>query len=322
MKCLVAPDAAGERLDRYVTRICSTVTRSQALRWITHGHVRVGGRVKKPAYVIRTGDEVEVIPPPPMATGVMPEALPLDILYEDRDLLVVNKPAGMVVHPGAGQSSGTLVNAVLAHCGDLTGIGDELRPGIVHRLDKGTSGVMVVAKTHAAHAALVRQFQGRTVEKIYTAVVIGRICAEGRIDAPIGRHPRDRKRMSTKSRRGREAVTAWKVVEYFDSQAAWLSVRLGTGRTHQIRVHFAALGHPLLGDATYGGRGAGQRLPQPWQDMLQVFSRPALHATRLGIIHPGTGERMAFEAPLPTDLLWLREQCRAFTGGEDGARGT
>lgn len=311
MKCLVAPDVAGERLDRYVTRLCAAVTRSQVLRWITNGHVRVSGQVKKPAYVIRAGDEIEVLPPAPMVTDLVPEHLPLDIVFEDGDLLVVNKPAGMVVHPGAGQPSGTLVNAVLAHCGDLAGIGDELRPGIVHRLDKGTSGVMVVAKTHATHAALVRQFQERTVEKIYTAVVIGRIRAEGRIDAPIGRHPRDRKRMSTQSRHGREAVTAWKVVEYFDRLGAWLSVRLGTGRTHQIRVHLAALGHPLMGDTTYGGRAAMQRLPCALQEAVRVFNRPALHATRLGLTHPGTGERMTFEAPLPTDLLWLREQCRA-----------
>lgn len=311
---VVSAQYSGLRQDRYLTAVLSDTTRSQLHRWIADGAVRVNGVVRKPAYAVRAGDVVEVLPPTPRPLDVIPEAVPLDILYEDPHLIVINKRAGMVVHPGAGRSRGTLVNALLAHCQDLQGIGDRTRPGIVHRLDKGTSGVMVVAKSARAHEQLVRQFQARTVEKIYSAAVVGKIPAEGTIAAAVGRHPHDRKKMSTHARRGRAAVTHWRVAEYFGAAAAWVEVRLATGRTHQIRVHFAAKGHPLIGDAVYGGVRGLRRLPSAWQAALADFGRPALHAWRLQFTHPVTGERAQFEAPIPPDLEWLRRTCRRLGG--------
>ncbi|MBI4366596.1 MAG: RluA family pseudouridine synthase [Deltaproteobacteria bacterium] len=301
---------AGVRLDRFLVARLPQFTRSQIHRWIAEGRVRVDGSVRKPAYVVRRGERIAIDPPTPAPASVLPETIPLDILFEDTACLVVNKPAGMVVHPGAGQARGTLVNALLAHCTDLAGVGDAIRPGIVHRLDKGTSGVMVVAKTHAAHAALVRQFQERRVTKRYLAIVFGRIAEAGRIDVPIGRHPTDRKRMSTRARRSRPAETAWRVREYFGDRAAWLEVDLGTGRTHQIRVHLSAAGHPIVGDAAYGAARALARLPSEAHEALAGFPRPALHAWRLAFDHPATGERLQFIAPIPTDFAWLVERCR------------
>ncbi|MBI2345723.1 MAG: RluA family pseudouridine synthase [Deltaproteobacteria bacterium] len=314
MRVVVPADSEGLRLDRFLANALPSVTRAQVQRWITDGCVRRGEVVScKPAQAVRAGESIEVTPPLPRPIALLPEEIPLDILHEDSALIVVNKPAGMVVHPGAGRSSGTLVNALLAHCSDLTGVGDRLRPGIVHRLDKGTSGVMVVAKTHAAHAALIRQFEARTVEKVYLAIVLGRIAPTGRMAAPIGRHPSDRKKMSVAARRGREALTTWQVRESFGQEAALLEVRLGTGRTHQVRVHLAAKGHPLVGDPTYGGTGGLRRLPAPWRERLATFSRPALHAWRLGFIHPATGAEQRFEAPLPDDMRSLIDTCRGLS---------
>ena len=228
-------------------------------------------------------------------------------MYEDAQLLVVNKPAGLVVHPGAGAPAGTLVNALLRHVRDLSGVGGVLRPGIVHRLDRGTSGLLVVAKDDATHRSLVAQFAGRTVEKEYLAIVLGVPRArEGTITAPIGRDPVHRQRMSVRAKRGREARSSWRLEEAFDG-AALLRVRIHTGRTHQIRVHLASVGHPVAGDATYGSHS--RRAPA--SEALRELVRPALHAARLAFVHPTSGRPMSFEAPLPADLTRTRQALRA-----------
>jgi 23S rRNA pseudouridine1911/1915/1917 synthase len=237
--------------------------------------------------------------------------LPLRVVYEDARLLVLDKPAGMTVHPGAGRLSGTLVNALLHHVRDLSGVGGVLRPGIVHRLDRGTSGLMVVAKDDETHRALSAQFSSRGVEKEYLAIVHGVPRArQGTIEASIGRDPVHRKKMSVRAPRGRPARSTYTVVEALDG-AALLRVRIHTGRTHQIRVHLASLGHPVAGDATYGGtRTPSSRRPAA-RAALDGLTRPALHAARLAFIHPATGDRREFESPLPEDLRDLRAQLRA-----------
>jgi 23S rRNA pseudouridine1911/1915/1917 synthase len=228
-----------------------------------------------------------------------PEALPLPILYQDADLIVVDKPAGMVVHPAAGHDSGTLVNALLHHVTDLSGIGGEKRPGIVHRLDRGTSGLMVVAKNDAAHEELSRQFHDREVEKEYVALVWGEVLAGRRIDAPIGRDPGDRKKMSARARRSREAVTRITRAEPFGRALTLARVAIHTGRTHQIRVHLSAIGHPIVGDSLYGG--VHRRVPGDLRAITHL-DRPFLHAARLAFTHPTDGRRMEFESVLPPDL--------------------
>ncbi len=274
------------------------LSRSQAQRLIDDGHVHVAGRQAKANLAMKDGDQVSVELPSPVPTSAQPEDIPVPVLYEDADLLVVNKPAGMVVHPAAGHSSGTLVNALLHHVDDLSGIGGELRPGIVHRLDKGTSGVMVVAKHDAAHESLARQFADREVEKEYVALVWGLVQAGRRIDLPIGRDPNDRQKMSARSRRARSAVTRITRAQHLRG-VTLCQVAIATGRTHQIRVHLSAIGHPIVGDATYGGVKA--RVPQDLRPLLRL-ERPFLHAARLAFTHPTDGRSMSFEAPLPDDL--------------------
>lgn len=270
------------------------VPRAQARRWIDEGFVTLNEASCRPSQRVQPGDVLEATPPDPVAIDLVPEAISFAVLHEDADLIVIDKPAGLVVHPAPGHSHGTLVNALLHHCTDLAGIGGELRPGIVHRLDKGTSGVMVVAKHDAALAALAAQFKGHTIERIYRALVRGTPSAEsGRVEGAIGRHPRDRKRMSMRTTRGRDAVTNWSVLRRFArSGCAWLEIRPETGRTHQIRVHLASAGLPIVGDPTYG------RAREPGL----ALERPALHAAVLGFAHPTTGQRLRFESPLPTDL--------------------
>ncbi|MFN2109606.1 MAG: RluA family pseudouridine synthase [Anaerolineae bacterium] len=285
----------GGRIDTFIAEVLPDLSRTAVQRLIDAGTVTVNGAAPRSSYKVRRGDTVVVHIPPAQPVALSPEALPLDILYEDADILVVNKAAGMVVHPGAGNYSGTLVNALLAHCDDLHGIGGELRPGIVHRLDKDTSGVMVVAKNDHAIHALQRQFKRREVRKIYIALVIGNIeQAEGVIEAPIGRHRVHRKRMAVVAN-GKPARTRWRVRgRYCDAHNriyTLLNVRLLTGRTHQIRVHFAWLGYPLVGDAVYGP--AHSPLPAP---------RQFLHARTLTFQHPRTEDKMTFSAPLPDDL--------------------
>jgi 23S rRNA pseudouridine1911/1915/1917 synthase len=237
---------------------------------------------------------------------VGPEAIALDILYQDSDLIVVDKPAGMVVHPAPGHPGGTLVNALLHHCSDLAGVGGVLRPGIVHRLDQGTSGVMVAAKNDLTHRGLADQFHDHSIERLYRAAVRSVPSADhGRVDRPIGRHLRDRKRMSVRSRSGRPAATRWRVIERFPaSRAAWLEIHPETGRTHQIRVHLASIGLPICGDPVYG------RARKPRNSGFGRLGRPALHAARLGFSHPRSGESMRFEAPLPADLVDLLARLR------------
>lgn len=294
----VPSEYEGERLDRFLVAHLDGYSRSQLQKLITDGVVTVTGREARSNLTLREGDLVHVGPLVPQPTDVEAESLPLEILYQDPDLAVLNKPAGMVVHPAAGHASGTLVNALLHHLSDLSGIGGELRPGIVHRLDRGTSGVMVVAKNDAAHRELARQFHDREVEKEYVALVWGVVQAGRRIEAAIGRDPVDRQKMSSRSSRARHAVTRITRAHHLPGLTL-CQVAIQTGRTHQIRVHLSAIGHPIVGDSLYGGvhrRVAGDIRA------VQRLERPFLHAARLSFSHPRDGRRMEFIAPLPDDL--------------------
>ena len=295
----VTDEADGVRLDRFLVSVLAEHSRSQIQRLIKDGHVQVGGRVAKANQAVKAGQVVGVQVPEAVDPVPRPEALPLPILYQDGDLIVVDKPAGMVVHPAAGHESGTLVNALLHHVTDLSGIGGEKRPGIVHRLDRGTSGLMVVAKNDAAHEELSRQFHDREVEKEYVALVWGEVLAGRRIDAPIGRDPGDRKKMSARARRSREAVTRITRAEPFGRALTLARVAIHTGRTHQIRVHLSAIGHPIVGDSLYGG--VHRRVPGDLRAITRL-DRPFLHAARLAFTHPTDGRRMEFESMLPPDL--------------------
>jgi len=299
----VSSTTAGLRLDVFVVSILKDMSRAHAQRLIRDGFVLVGGQSAKSSLTVKDGSLVSITIPAPKSLIIIPEQIPLSILYEDSDLIVINKSADMVVHPAAGHSSGTLVNAILAHCKDLSGIGGEMKPGIVHRLDRGTSGVMVVAKNDKAHNELARQFKDRTVKKIYTALTYGVIKSDsGVIETPIGRSIKDRKKFSTRTRKGRIAVTQWNVIKRFGNDLTLLEIKLHTGRTHQIRVHFSETGHPLVGDSVYGGTRQIKRISKDRQYAVASFLRPALHSKRLGFHHPQTGKWMEFEAPLPLDL--------------------
>ena len=302
----VASEQGGLRLDLFLTAREIGLSRTQIGRAVDEGHVQVNDRPGRAGRKLKTGDVVAIVLPAARPSEVIPEAIPLKILYEDVSLLVIDKPAGMVVHPAAGHSNGTLVNALLHHCRDLSGIGGVLRPGIVHRLDKGTSGLLVVAKSDEAHRGLAGQFKRREVKKSYQAVVYGEPREEqGRIEAAVGRHPTDRKRMSTASRRGRLAVSVWRVRERFGA-AALLEIDIETGRTHQIRVHLTALGHPVVGDPVYGGAGRIRGVADAAvRARMKAMDRPALHAWRLCFTHPATGEPMRFSSPLPKDMADL-----------------
>jgi 23S rRNA pseudouridine1911/1915/1917 synthase len=295
----------GERLDRWLVRCVPEASRARLQAVIAQGGVQVDGRPARPSLRLKAGQTVSIRLPAPAPAVPLPEDIPLAIVHEDRHLLVVDKPAGLAVHPGAGRGSGTLVNALLHRVHDLSGIGGVLRPGIVHRLDRGTSGLMVVAKDDATHLALSRQFAGRSVEKEYLAVVLGvPRPAQGTIDAPIGRDPVHRKRMSTRAPRGRAARSTYEVMEAFGG-AALVRVRIATGRTHQIRVHLAAIGHPVAGDETYGGSRRPAAGAPAVRVALAALTRPALHAARLAFTHPATGERLSFQSALPADLQAL-----------------
>jgi 23S rRNA pseudouridine1911/1915/1917 synthase len=299
LRFTAGPDHAGERLDRFLTAQIPDHSRSQIQRLIESGHVTHSRYKKVKANSdIRTGDLITVELPEAAPSEAQAENLPLDILFDDADIVVVNKPAGMVVHPAAGNPSGTLVNALLHHVKDLSGIGGEVRPGIVHRLDKGTSGVMVIAKNDDAHKELARQFHDREVEKEYIALAWGLVQQRKRINAAIGRDPRNRTRMSTRAGRARSAVT--RVTWSRDLKGVTLlRVAIATGRTHQIRVHLSAIGHPIVGDALYGG--VHRRVPHPLRAVTRL-TRPFLHAERMAFTHPRTNERLEFTAPLPADL--------------------
>jgi 23S rRNA pseudouridine1911/1915/1917 synthase len=299
----------GKRLDVVVASNLPACSRSRAAQLIAGRHVVVDGQSKKPGYRVRSGDRIHGTIPPAEPLDIVPEPLSLNILYEDSHLVVVNKPPGLVVHPAPGHYTGTLVHALLYHFPDLCDIGGKQRPGIVHRLDKDTSGVMVVAKTGAAHEGVAQQFKSRQIRKEYVALVYGEMpAASGRIDLSIGRHPTDRKRMCAGSPKGREAETAWQVLEQFGA-ITLLSLRLHTGRTHQIRVHCAAIGHPIVGDPVYGGRKLA-KVNLRRADLLSGVSRQMLHARRLEFFHPTTHQPMVFEAPLPDDMQALIDALR------------
>lgn len=305
---VVDPRDGGQRLDTFLSLHWSGCSRSQAALWIRREIIRVDGVVRKPSYRVQPGEVVSGTIPCPVDPGVSPEPIPLSILFEDRDVIVIDKPPGLVVHPAAGHAAGTLVNGLLHHCPDLEGIGGERRPGIVHRLDKDTSGVMVVAKNAMAHQALARCFKERQVQKNYLAIVAGSPAeSNGRIELPLGRHPVDRKKMAVVVNRGREAVTLWQVRERFQG-AALLALELKTGRTHQIRVHCQSMGHPIVGDPLYGQKRALQRMPKNHMALHAVLTqarRQMLHAARLGFIHPASGQTLTFEAPMPEDMARL-----------------
>lgn len=302
----VSSPEAGTRLDVYLSTRTAAPSRAQVARAIDGGLVMVNGRAAKASYRVRGGDEIVFCVLEPEPTTVEPEDLPLKVFYEDPHLIVVDKPAGMVVHPAAGNRRGTLVNALLHHCRDLAGIGGVLRPGIVHRLDRDTSGLIVVAKTDQAHAALVGQFRDRKVKKHYQALVYGDMVGEeGTIDLAVGRHPVDRKKMSVHSRRGKEALTRWRVLGRFGS-VTLLDVAIMTGRTHQIRVHLNTIGHPVVGDRVYGRAKSPRDVGDPaLRRRLLGFSRQALHAAFLAFDHPVQGLRMEFVSPLPGDMAEL-----------------
>ena len=288
----------GARLDAWLAETAPEHSRARWQALIKDGLVTVNGEKTKPNSKLRIGDCVKWTVPDPVEASPQAEEIPLTVLFEDRDLIVINKPAGLVVHPAAGNETGTLVNALLHHCKDLAGIGGEKRPGIVHRLDKDTSGIMVIAKNEAAMNALAHQFKERETEKEYLAIVRGIPApSRGTVNTTIGRHPVHRKKMAVNVRSGREAVSHYEVLETF-GEAALVRVKIETGRTHQIRVHMAHINHPVIGDGVYG-RSFHLKAP-----------RQMLHAAKLSLTHPGTGKRIAFEAPLPEDMQRLLEQLR------------
>jgi 23S rRNA pseudouridine1911/1915/1917 synthase len=305
----VPADAEDLRLDRFLVSVLA-LSRSQIQRLIKDGCVLVAGRTAKSNQAVKPGQAIAIDVPELIDPAPQPEALALPIVYQDRDLIVVDKPAGMVVHPAAGHASGTLVNALLHHVDDLSGIGGEKRPGIVHRLDKGTSGLMVVAKHDKAHEELSRQFAEREVEKEYLALVWGEVMAGRRIDTPIGRDPNNRKKMSSESarlRRTRAAVTRIVRAEHFGRMLTMTQVAIHTGRTHQIRVHLSAIGHPIVGDALYGG--VHRRVPGDLRAVTHL-DRPFLHAAHLVFQHPEDGRKMDFVSALPEDLQKVLDELR------------
>jgi 23S rRNA pseudouridine1911/1915/1917 synthase len=311
---------SGQRLDSYIAAHLADCSRSHAALLIRQGLIQVDGQRCKPGYKVKLNEHITAHIPEPAPTELVAEPLSLDILFEDRDLILINKPAGMVVHPAAGHSSGTLVHGILHHCPDLEGIGAEKRPGIVHRLDKDTSGVLVVAKNARAHHVLSGQFKDRSIQKRYLALIIGSPQASaGQIDLPVGRHPVERKKMSTQGNRGRDALTLWRVREMF-AGGTLLEIELKTGRTHQIRVHCLAMGYPIVGDPVYAQRGAMKSLALRNPDLHQVLKmarRQMLHAWTLAFRHPADGRPLFFEAPVPEDMTTILDELRCMRKSTD-----
>lgn len=293
-------EQGGERIDRFLSEEIADLSRSYIQKLLKEGSISVNGKAVKANYKVNAGDEIRVEIPEPEAPDILPEDIPLDILYEDDDILVVNKPKGMVVHPAPGHYSHTLVNAVLYHCGSrLSGINGVLRPGIVHRIDMDTTGSLLICKNDRAHQILAEELKEHSITRRYHAIVHGNLKEDtGTVNAPIGRHPVDRKKMSTKSPSGRHAVTHYRVLERF-GDFTYIECELETGRTHQIRVHMSSIGHPILGDAVYGPARCPFRL-----------QGQTLHAKILGIRHPSTGEYMEFDAPLPEYFSELLDRLR------------
>lgn len=293
----VAAQDAGKRLDKFLAeKLGAEHSRSSLQKLVDTGRVLVNGRAVKRNHAVSEGEAIEVSFPEPASVDIAPEAIPLDIVYEDADLLVVNKSASMVVHPAPGNWTGTLVNALMAHCNGLSGVGGRVKPGIVHRIDKGTTGLLVVAKNDRAHRSLAKQFKAKATTRLYTAVVRGVVQFDnGIVDVPIGRSDYDRKKMAVDPESERDAVTHYRVLERF-ADATLVELKLGTGRTHQIRVHMAHIGHPVLGDETYGTKAP--------------IGRPALHARTIGFTHPSKNEYVEFSSRLPADMEKLIRELR------------
>ncbi|HEX7120145.1 MAG TPA: RluA family pseudouridine synthase [Longimicrobiales bacterium] len=315
-RLIVEAPAPAERLDAYIARRLPELSRSRVAQLLEAGHVRLNGRVPRKSERPAAGDTIEVELPAPEPTGLEPEPIPLDIAYEDADLLVVDKPAGLVVHPAPGHRQGTLVNALLHHVSDLSGVGGRLRPGIVHRLDKDTSGLLIVAKNDAAHRRLSAALKRREIRRLYLTAAWGHLASDAEtVDAPIGRSPTDRKRMAVVEG-GRPAVTHLRRVERWVA-ADLLRAELETGRTHQIRVHLAWIGHPVVGDPAYGG-GAERGISGPGRAWARQFAkrvpRQFLHAAELRLRHPRTGRELHFTSPLPPELAAAVEWARSTSG--------
>ncbi len=302
---IVSSDKDADRIDRYLIKQGVSLTRSRIQRLISEQQICLNGAPVRASYKVRKGDRIDIYVPPPMSLDLIPEAIPLDILFEDKTLLVLNKAAGMVVHPSPGHYEGTMVHALLHHCQDLAGIGGRERPGIIHRLDKDTSGVMVVAKTDEAHRDLSRQFKDHSIERTYLAIVCGRVKKGGKISLAIGRDRINRKKISSRTAHPREAETHYSVKERFKT-ATLLEVSPQTGRTHQIRVHMASLDYPIIGDKDYGGKS---------KKLLDIHAdRQMLHAAKLGFIHPGLKKQLSFATPVPSDMEAVLEQLRGDKG--------
>jgi 23S rRNA pseudouridine1911/1915/1917 synthase len=317
LRHIVASTEAGERVDRCLATALPELSRSRIKLLIEQGNLRkaeaageVAQTINEPSYRVKPGEELELTIPVPEAAEPLGQEIALDIVYEDRDLIVIDKPAGMVVHPGPGNPDNTLVNALIAHCGEsLSGIGGVKRPGIVHRIDKDTSGLIVAAKNDAAHQALSEAFAEHTIEREYRCLVWGLASPKaGTIEGPIGRHPTDRKRMAIVRKGGKPAVTHYRTLTVYGLGASEVACNLETGRTHQIRVHLTAIGHPLIGDPVYGKVTPARRgaLPPSAAAAAKAFPRQALHAAVLGFTHPRTGKELRWESPLPADLEALK----------------
>ena len=310
LRFTIDEESVSTRLDSFLSEQLEEVSRSTAQKWIVAGKVLVNGEARKASYTLQEGDSVEVEPPEPEPTELIPEKMDLDILYEDDDLMAVNKPAGLIVHPGAGNHRGTLANGLLYHMRETSRSGS-IRPGIVHRLDKGTSGVLIIAKNDHTHDQLASQFQERTTSKQYIALVFGQVEPEsGEIDLPIGRDKNSRTRISPRSNRPRDALTLYQVKEYI-SDFTLLKASPKTGRTHQIRVHFQSMGHPVVGDENYGFTALLPRIKDTrHRKAVKNLDRLFLHAESLSITHPSTGELLKIKAPLPEELVKLVEFLR------------
>lgn len=301
-RLVVRPGEQGQRLDMYLVEHVRDISRSTLGNLIRAGHVLVNGQVRKAGYRVKSAEAVSVMIPPPVPSIITPEDVAFSVMHEDDDLVVLVKPPGVVVHPACGHDTGTLVHGLLYHCDNLSGISGAQRPGIVHRLDKDTSGLMVVAKNDQAHQGLISQFKNRQVKKIYRAIIRGRpATAQGRIDEPIGRHPVLRQKMAVIKQGGRSARTSWQVIAELVPPFTYIELQLETGRTHQIRVHMAHLGHPVAGDRLYGS---------PKNDNKVKIDRQCLHAHELSFVHPVSGESMSFKAPLWPDMAELLEQLK------------
>jgi 23S rRNA pseudouridine1911/1915/1917 synthase len=306
IQLVVADDREGQRLDHYLVEIIPTVSRTRLNTLIKQGYILVNGSASKAGNSLRTGDRIDVNLPPPEPVAIKPEKVEFAVLYEDPDLLVIAKPPGVVVHPASGHKYGTLVHGLLAHCENLSGISGLERPGIVHRLDKDTSGIMVIAKSDKSHHGLVELFKRRKVKKVYHAIVAGKPEKKnGCISRPIGRHRGNRKKMAVLQHGGREAVTCWSVLDHLADHLTYLEVRPETGRTHQIRVHMAYLGHPVAGDLVYGNK------QQKQINEKYCIRRQCLHAYSLSFNHPVTGKPMEFTSPVWPDMQAILEKIRA-----------